>query len=36
MYESLADFGGGPPNQKHFNLYARWATGGWGMIITGI
>ncbi|KAG9011341.1 hypothetical protein FRB90_007356, partial [Tulasnella sp. 427] len=35
MYESLANFGGGPPNSQHFKLYSRWADGGWGMLITG-
>ncbi|KAG9034008.1 hypothetical protein FRB95_013983 [Tulasnella sp. JGI-2019a] len=35
MYESLADFGGGMPNGKHFKLYSKWGHGGWGMIITG-
>lgn len=35
MYESLANFGGGPPNSQHFKLYARWGNGGWGMLISG-
>ncbi|KAF8707605.1 NADH:flavin oxidoreductase / NADH oxidase family, partial [Rhizoctonia solani] len=35
MYEAMANFGGGPPTQQHYELYSRWATGGWGMIITG-
>ncbi|KAG8919531.1 hypothetical protein FRC01_001240, partial [Tulasnella sp. 417] len=35
MYESLADFGGGPPNSQHFKLYSQWGNGGWGMLITG-
>ncbi|CAE6396072.1 unnamed protein product [Rhizoctonia solani] len=35
MYEAMADFGGGPPTQGHCELYSHWATGGWGMIITG-
>ncbi|KDQ11347.1 hypothetical protein BOTBODRAFT_114606 [Botryobasidium botryosum FD-172 SS1] len=35
MYEGLATFPGGPPNESHFNLYTAWARGGWGMIITG-
>ncbi|TCD60742.1 hypothetical protein EIP91_009610 [Steccherinum ochraceum] len=35
MYEHLASFLGGPPNDMHFALYSRWASGDWGMIITG-
>ncbi|KAF8524274.1 hypothetical protein BU17DRAFT_43062 [Hysterangium stoloniferum] len=35
MYEHLAAFSGGSPNQYHISLYSRWAQGGWGMIITG-
>ncbi|KAG5652367.1 hypothetical protein H0H81_005229 [Sphagnurus paluster] len=35
MYEHLADFRGGPPNQLHFCLYSKWAGFNWGMIITG-
>lgn len=35
MYEHLADFYGGPPNDAHFSLYRRWADAKWGMIITG-
>ncbi|KAF8521006.1 hypothetical protein JB92DRAFT_2892414 [Gautieria morchelliformis] len=35
MYEHLAAFSGGLPNQYHISLYSRWARGGWGMIITG-
>ncbi|CAE6493914.1 unnamed protein product [Rhizoctonia solani] len=35
MYEAMANFGGGPPTQQHYELYSRWAAGGWGMIITG-
>lgn len=27
--------GGGLPGKAHQRLYARWAEGGWGMIITG-
>lgn len=27
--------GGGLPGKQHQRLYARWAQGGWGMIITG-
>ncbi|KIJ55026.1 hypothetical protein M422DRAFT_24885 [Sphaerobolus stellatus SS14] len=35
MYEHLAVLFGGPPNKYHFNLYSKWAKGGWGMIVTG-
>ena len=35
MYEHLATFGGGPPNNYHFSLYSKWAESEWGMIITG-
>ncbi|KAJ7590834.1 hypothetical protein C8J56DRAFT_544282 [Mycena floridula] len=36
MYEHLASFLGGPPNQYHYNLYDLWSRNGpWGMIITG-
>ncbi|KAG6867573.1 hypothetical protein C0993_000986 [Termitomyces sp. T159_Od127] len=35
MYEHLADFLGGPPNEHHYALYSNWAAFGWGMIITG-
>jgi 2,4-dienoyl-CoA reductase-like NADH-dependent reductase (Old Yellow Enzyme family) len=35
MYEHLSGFSGGPPNEYLRNLYALWAKGGWGMIITG-
>ncbi|CAE6535314.1 unnamed protein product [Rhizoctonia solani] len=35
MYEAMANFGGGPPTQQHYELYSKWAAGGWGMIITG-
>ena len=27
--------GGGLPGKQHQRLYARWAQGGWGAIITG-
>lgn len=27
--------GGGLPGKQHQRLYARWAEGGWGAIITG-
>ncbi|PVG01411.1 FMN-linked oxidoreductase [Serendipita vermifera] len=35
MYEHLAPLGGGAPNARHISLYARWAQGGWGILITG-
>lgn len=35
MYEHLAKMGSGPPNHRHISLYAAWAQGNWGMIITG-
>lgn len=35
MYEHLAAFPGGPPNEHHFRLYSEWAKHGWGMVITG-
>lgn len=35
MYEHLATFPGGPPNEHHFHLYSEWAQYGWGMVITG-
>jgi 2,4-dienoyl-CoA reductase-like NADH-dependent reductase (Old Yellow Enzyme family) len=35
MYEHLATFLGGPPNEHHFSLYSKWAKSDWGMIITG-
>lgn len=35
MYEHLASFLGGPPNENHFQLYSEWAKYEWGMIITG-
>jgi 2,4-dienoyl-CoA reductase-like NADH-dependent reductase (Old Yellow Enzyme family) len=35
MYEHLAALFGGPPNALHISLYSKWATHGWGMIITG-
>ncbi|KAF5320851.1 hypothetical protein D9619_000268 [Psilocybe cf. subviscida] len=35
MYEHLATFPGGPPNEHHFRLYSEWAKHGWGMVITG-
>ncbi|KAF8638199.1 hypothetical protein AX16_010545 [Volvariella volvacea WC 439] len=35
MYEHFASFGGGPPNQHHYNLYSTWANYDWAMVITG-
>ncbi|KAF9459660.1 hypothetical protein BDZ94DRAFT_1199167 [Collybia nuda] len=35
MYEHLADFHGGPPNDLHCQLYAKWAQYKWGMVFTG-
>lgn len=35
MYEHLATFLGGPPNEHHFSLYSKWAKSDWGMVITG-
>ncbi|EJU02284.1 FMN-linked oxidoreductase [Dacryopinax primogenitus] len=35
MYEALATFGGGLPNNIHFRLYEAWSHGGWGMILCG-
>ncbi|KAF4619445.1 hypothetical protein D9613_005353 [Agrocybe pediades] len=35
MYEHLASFFGGPPNDYHLRLYSEWAKHDWGMIITG-
>jgi 2,4-dienoyl-CoA reductase-like NADH-dependent reductase (Old Yellow Enzyme family) len=35
MYEHLANFLGGPPNEHHFSLYSKWAMSDWGMVITG-
>ncbi|KAJ8081803.1 hypothetical protein PM082_007649 [Marasmius tenuissimus] len=35
LYEHLAGFFGGPPNEYHLTLYSTWAQNGWGMIITG-
>jgi 2,4-dienoyl-CoA reductase-like NADH-dependent reductase (Old Yellow Enzyme family) len=34
-YEHLAPLLGGPPTRAHCALYARWAAGGWGMVVTG-
>lgn len=35
MYEHMATLFGGPPNDAHLRLYARWAEAGWGMVCTG-
>lgn len=35
MYEHMAAFLGGPPNEHHFSLYSEWAKSDWGMMITG-
>jgi len=35
MYEHLASFLGGPPNEYHFRLYSEWAKYDWGMVVTG-
>ncbi|KAH9836271.1 uncharacterized protein C8Q71DRAFT_74458 [Rhodofomes roseus] len=35
MYEHMAALFGGPPNDAHLQLYARWAAGAWGMVCTG-
>ncbi|KAH9932990.1 uncharacterized protein B0H18DRAFT_870886 [Fomitopsis serialis] len=35
MYEHMSALFGGPPNDAHLKLYARWAEGGWGMVCTG-
>ncbi|KAG2342313.1 FMN-linked oxidoreductase [Suillus weaverae] len=35
MYEHMANFSGGPPNEFHYGLYSEWAKHGWGMILTG-
>lgn len=35
MAECLAPGGGGAPSPGHRTLYSRWASGGWGMVITG-
>jgi 2,4-dienoyl-CoA reductase-like NADH-dependent reductase (Old Yellow Enzyme family) len=35
MYEHMADFYGGFPNENHWLLYHLWYKGGWGMIMTG-
>ncbi|EIW83221.1 FMN-linked oxidoreductase [Coniophora puteana RWD-64-598 SS2] len=37
MYEHLASFSGGPPNDYHLGLYSTWADSSspWGMVMTG-
>ncbi|KAF8914045.1 hypothetical protein CPB84DRAFT_1861255 [Gymnopilus junonius] len=35
MYEHLASFYGGLPNDYHLRLYSEWAKHGWGMVVTG-
>ena len=35
MYEHLASFLSGPPNNSIIALYEVWAHGGWGMVISG-
>ncbi|TFY70941.1 hypothetical protein EVG20_g2060 [Dentipellis fragilis] len=35
LYEHMASLFGGPPNDRHFELYSQWSRGNWGMIITG-
>ncbi|KAG2361859.1 hypothetical protein BDR07DRAFT_1358465 [Suillus spraguei] len=35
MYEHMANFSGGPPNEFHYGLYSEWAKHGWGMTLTG-
>ncbi|TFK27424.1 oxidoreductase [Coprinopsis marcescibilis] len=35
LYEHLAVFNGGPPNDYHFALYSEWGRHDWGMIFTG-
>ncbi|PPQ75371.1 hypothetical protein CVT24_013154 [Panaeolus cyanescens] len=35
LYEHLASFLGGPPNERHINLYAEWGKNNWGIIISG-
>ncbi|KAF9225838.1 FMN-linked oxidoreductase [Gyrodon lividus] len=35
LYEHLAKFYGGPPNEYHIGLYTEWAKHDWGMIVTG-
>lgn len=35
MYEHLASFPGGPPNEHHLRLYSEWAKYDWGIVVTG-
>ncbi len=35
MYEHLASFFGGLPNEYHLALYSLWSQQKWGMVITG-
>ncbi|KAI0322922.1 hypothetical protein OF83DRAFT_273939 [Amylostereum chailletii] len=35
LCEHLASLFGGPPNPSHLALYSRWASGSWGIIISG-
>jgi len=35
MYEHLASFPGGPPNEYHLRLYSEWAKYDWGIVVTG-
>lgn len=35
MYEHLASFLGGPPNEHHLRLYSEWAKHDWGIVVTG-
>ncbi|EKM77403.1 hypothetical protein AGABI1DRAFT_93471 [Agaricus bisporus var. burnettii JB137-S8] len=35
MYEHLANFFGGSPNEFHLALYSIWSRYEWGMVITG-
>lgn len=31
----MGDLFGGPPNARHLALYSRWASCGWGIVMTG-
>ncbi|KAI0367727.1 FMN-linked oxidoreductase [Pilatotrama ljubarskyi] len=35
LYEHLSPLFGGPPNETHLALYAKWGAGRWGIIMTG-
>ncbi|KXS10404.1 FMN-linked oxidoreductase [Gonapodya prolifera JEL478] len=35
LTELLADARTNLPNERHFNVYRRWARGGYGLIVTG-